>query len=38
MRSIFVDARMPYSDHVEAGDINRRAKQRQPLALPTQQA
>ena len=37
MCDIFVNARMPYSDDVETGDVDRRSKQRQPLAVPTQQ-
>jgi hypothetical protein len=34
MCDIFVNARVPYSDDVEAGDVDRRSKQRQPLAVP----
>jgi hypothetical protein len=38
MCDIFINARVPYSDHVEAGHIDRRCEQRQPLAVPAQQA
>jgi len=33
MCDIFVNARMRYSDDVEAGDVDRRSEQPQPLAV-----